>query len=71
MPKEREAQERLAAERLLKRLIDEEIEHHRKLEIERKGLEEEFLRLEADFKRKKRRGRSNSPRRRVAEFYNV
>ena len=40
LPKEREAQERLAAVRLLKlqeqRLIDKEIEHRRKLEIERK-----------------------------------
>ena len=36
-----------------KGLIDEEIEHRsRKLEIERKLLEEEFLRLEADHKRK-------------------
>ena len=50
--KEREAQERLAAARLFKlqeqRLIDKEIEHRRKLKIERKGLEEEeeFLRFE-------------------------
>ena len=61
LPKEREAQERFKLQE--QRLIDEEIEHRRrKLEIERKGLEEEeFLRLEADYKRKKRRGRSNSP----------
>ena len=53
-PKEREAQERLAAVRLLKlqeeqRLIDEEIEHRRKLE--------EFLRFGADYKRKEEEDR--------------
>ena len=74
--KEREAQERLAAARLLKlqeeqRLIDEEIEHRRKLEIERKRLEEEeFLRLEADRKRKEEedRIRREEDQRRAAEL---